>query len=72
MALRQILGHCGRIGNNLNQIARQLNVGKPADMALLREALCAYLDIRAAIFRALGMTTPESPRDRKGQQPRRS
>lgn len=72
MALRQILGHCGRIGNNVNQIAHQLNAGRPVNVPELREALRAYLDIRNAIFTALGMTTMELPRDRQGKQPRRS
>ena len=71
-ALRQILGHCGRIGNNLNQIARQLNIGKSVHMPDLAETLRAYLDIRDAIFKALGKTRKEPPRDRKGKQPRRS
>ena len=54
-ALRQILGHLGRIGNNLNQIARRLNAGARADLPELREVLTALLDIRNGIFAALGM-----------------
>lgn len=53
-ALRQLLGHVGRIGNNVNQIARALNAGEKASLSELREALGAYLDIRNAIFAALG------------------
>lgn len=53
-ALRQILGEIGRIGNNINQIARALNSGDPVNPAELREALHAYLEIRNAIFDALG------------------
>jgi hypothetical protein len=56
-ALRQLLGECGRVGNNLNQIARQLNTGGTTDVPELRAALAAYLDIRAAIMRALAMDT---------------
>ena len=56
-ALRQLLGECGRVGNNLNQIARQLNAGGPVDVPELREALAAYLHIRTAILRALAMDT---------------
>lgn len=70
-ALRQLLGHCGRIGNNLNQIARQLNRERPVDVPELREALRAYIDIRNAVFRALGMQAKEPARDRQGRQPRR-
>ncbi len=55
-ALRQILGHVGRIGNNVNQIARALNAEEAASIPELREALRAYLDIRNAIFAALGKT----------------
>lgn len=75
-ALRQILGHCGRIGNNLNQIAKQLNTGQDLDLAGLREAIKAYLEIRAAILSALAMKTKEeaSPKrlpahDHQRQQP---
>ena len=57
VALRQILGQCGRIGNNLNQIAKQLHLGSKPSIPELREALRAYLDIRNAILTALGMTT---------------
>jgi hypothetical protein len=53
-ALRQILGHIGRIGNNINQIARALNAGEQASLKDLPAALRAYLDIRKAIFEALG------------------
>lgn len=59
-ALRQILGHCGRIGNNLNQIAKHLNAGGQLDHDELRQALKAYLDIRAAILAALAMKTQEA------------
>ena len=56
-ALRQLLGECGRVGNNLNQIARRLNEGGGANIPELQAALAAYLDIRAAILRALAMDT---------------
>jgi hypothetical protein len=72
-ALRQILGHCGRIGNNVNQIASRLNSGGGVNMRELREALAAYLQIRNAILSALTMKTDEAaPHDHQGQQPRRS
>ena len=54
VALRQILGHIGRIGNNLNQIARALNAGELAKLPELKEALRACIDVRDAIFEALG------------------
>jgi hypothetical protein len=73
VALRQILGHCGRIGNNINQIAKRLNTGGDADIAELREALAACLDIRTAILAALAMKPHEAAADdHQGQQPRRT
>jgi Mobilization protein NikA len=53
-ALRQILGELGRVGNNLNQIARALNAGEQARLPELKDALRAYMTIRDAIFAALG------------------
>lgn len=72
VALRQILGHCGRIGNNLNQIAKRLNEGGQAPIRELREALAAYLHIRDAILSALGMKPHEAAHDNQGRQPRRT
>ena len=73
VALRQILGHCGRIGNNLNQIARHLNAGGQASIRELKEALAAILDIRNAILAALGMKTMKAPPDdHQRQQSRRT
>jgi Bacterial mobilisation protein (MobC) len=68
VALRQILGHCGRIGNNLNQIAKHLNAGGQPSVHELREALAAYLEIRNAILAALAMKTYEEA-SRKGPLP---
>jgi hypothetical protein len=61
VALRQILGHIGRIGNNLNQIARALNAGEQIRLPELKEALRACLAIRDAIFEALGKKLGLSP-----------
>jgi len=60
--LRQILGHLGRVGNNLNQIARQLNSGEEphTQMPELHEALNDYMRLRDTIFEALGKT-PSQP-----------
>jgi hypothetical protein len=54
-ALLQILGQVGRIGGNVNQIAKQLNKRDKLRVPELRNALKAYLAIRAAIYEALGM-----------------
>jgi|SRR5580704_6934631 hypothetical protein len=73
VALRQILGHCGRIGNNLNQIAKHLNAGGQINIPELKEALAAILDIRNAVLTALGMkTTKAPPDDHQGLKPRRT
>jgi hypothetical protein len=56
-ALLQILGQIGRIGGNVNQIAKHLNKRDQLRIPELRKALKAYLGIRAAIYEALGMTT---------------
>ena len=53
-ALRKLLGEVGRIGNNINQIARALNSDDKAKLPALDEALRAYLDIRNRILAALG------------------
>jgi len=59
VALRQILGQCGRIGNNLNQIAKHLNAGGQPDIPELRAALAVYPVIGDAIRAALNMKTAE-------------
>lgn len=70
VALRQLLGELGRVGNNINQIARAMNNGDPPDVPELREALQAYLQLRDSIFDSLGMRT--TGHDNQGQQPGRS
>ena len=71
--LLAILGQLGRIGGNINQIAKQLNTGDKPKIPELREALAAYLGIRNAIYSALGMTTTnEAPDDHQGNQSRKS
>jgi len=60
-ALRRLLGEMGRIGNNINQIARALNTDKAVPPAEIRAALRVYLDVRTAIFAALGKDAAEPP-----------
>lgn len=69
IAIRQLLGELGRVGNNINQIARGLNGGHEIDLPELREALAAYMQLRDAILDALGM---EPSGDYQGQEPRRA
>jgi hypothetical protein len=69
VALRQLLGHVGRIGNNINQIARALNSAEKAPLpelpaAALRAcpaALRACDDIRRAVLIALGKNPGPGP-----------
>ncbi len=53
-ALRQYLGQFGRLGNNINQIARALNSGEKAKLPELQQLLRACLNIVNAINAALG------------------
>lgn len=69
VTLRQLLGELGRVGNNINQIARTLNTGGEIEPAELREAMTAYLKLRDAIFVALNMDPND---DHQGRQPKRS
>jgi hypothetical protein len=66
-ALRRILGELGRIGNNINQIAYRLNTGQKTPPPELRHALAAYLELRNAIFDALGMKRPPPGHDHQGR-----
>lgn len=69
VALRQLLGELGRVGNNINQIARTVNAGEAPDVPELREALQAYLQLRDSIFDALRM---EPSGDYQGRKPGRA
>lgn len=51
--LRRLLGEAGRVGNNLNQIARRLNAEGQAEPAELGAALAAHDEVRRAILKAL-------------------
>lgn len=71
-ALRQILGHLGKVGSNINQIARKLNAAERLEVPELRKALAAYLELRNLIFDALGMkaqTGTEEADGHQGKQP---
>jgi hypothetical protein len=59
--LRQILGQLGRVGNDLDQIARALNAGEQASLPDLPAALRAYLEIHKAILEALGKKPGPDP-----------
>lgn len=68
-ALIQTLAALNRVGNNLNQIARNSNLGIDIDVPELRDALHQYHAVVAAIYDALGMEAVAD--DYKGKEPRR-
>ncbi len=66
-AMREIIGHLGRVGNNLNQIAYHLNTGDAPDIPELRQALADYAPIRNAIYKIIGLDpAPPTPPDKPG------
>jgi len=52
--LARLLGELGRVGNNLNQIARALNVGNEAPSEELLAALQTLAEMRRLTRKALG------------------
>jgi hypothetical protein len=67
-ALVQTLAALNRVGNNLNQIARNTNLGIDIGVPELRDALHQYHAVVAAIYDALGM---EPAGDYQGEKPGR-
>lgn len=67
-ALVQALAALNRVGNNLNQLARNSNLGIDIGVPELRDALHQYHAVIAAIYDALGM---EPAGDYQGEKPRR-
>ena len=59
--LAQILASFGRIGSNVNQLARVANAGSWPDSRLLKQACDDVRMIRDMLIRALGFTPPEDP-----------
>lgn len=62
-ALREVLGHLGKIGGNLNQIARYLHTGGSAEVVLgdIRDVLADHARIRDRLYEALGKTPDHAP-----------
>jgi hypothetical protein len=56
-----IIENCIPVGNDMNQIARLCNAGRPANHDQLDATIDAYLKIRDAILAALGAKPPGSP-----------
>jgi len=57
--LARLLGEIGRLGNNLNQIARILNFESSVDLSELKTALNDLAVLRASVLMALGYTDSE-------------
>lgn len=55
--LRQLLGQIGKVGGNLNQIAKRLNIGGAASASEVRAALAEYHELRQAVLTALRTPT---------------
>jgi hypothetical protein len=62
-ALREMIGHLGKIGSNLNQIARYLHTGGSAEVVLsdIRNVLADHARIRDRLYEALGKTPDHAP-----------
>lgn len=56
--LRRLLAETNRVGNNVNQIARALNMREAPDMPALETALRDINAIRHALRAALGLDRP--------------
>ena len=52
--LARLLGEVGKLGSNLNQIAKAVHMGQLVYTGELDSALAGVLEVRAAILRALG------------------
>ena len=61
--LARLMGAIGRIGSNVNQLARVANSGSWPDSRALDEASADIRWMRDAVMRALGVTPPD-PADR--------
>ena len=52
--LAKVLAHILRVGNNLNQIARRLNMDCPVDIPEIQNALHHHSDIHFQLMKVLG------------------
>lgn len=50
----RLLGHVGKVGNNLNQLMRSINSGKYPPVPEVEAALVDVIELRAACLMALG------------------
>jgi len=61
--IARLLGELGRVGNNLNQIARAFNSGEIPPPSEITAALESFSEMRAAIRNALGKATESEDAD---------
>lgn len=52
--LSRLLGHVGKIGSNVNQVARHLNQGNAIDQAMAERLEQAVMAMRDAVLNTLG------------------
>jgi len=62
-ALAKVMGEIGRVGNNLNQVARRTNLGDPATLAEVREFRIAFNRIALSIAALAGVRTDRDADD---------
>jgi len=65
--LVKLLGQLGKIGSNINQIARAINSGKIPPVPKIEEAIQALLDLDNLVMRALGLSPDEADDDGQGK-----
>ena len=65
--LRQILAQSGKIGGNVNQMTRSLHIAKIKTPPEFQETRTAILDMRNALFDALGVN--RKPDGHQGKKP---
>lgn len=61
-AVAQLLGQLGKIGTNINQLAKQANAGRYQSNSI-ELALQDLMELRAACLQALGREPDRSPED---------
>jgi hypothetical protein len=68
--LSRILDQCTGVGNDINEIAKQLNSGRNVDPGEIRSALAAWLNLSNTMLAALAENTDGSAtHDPQGPQP---
>jgi hypothetical protein len=52
--LSRLLGEIGKVGSNLNQLARDANTGNSPEGGAILSVLASLVEVRTAILKALG------------------